>query len=158
MALFIISCQNGGYICLYDNIYTPTSCLHSYGCQLTWGTLVLLCQVPRLLCNSPPPPPPPHHHPTHTHASFLMAHFFFAFYTLSLLLLCLFLCLFFFFFFSKKKRLKTKTKQKQKTMQSICKMEHIGIFHAAQSCFSEKYLMYKYPEKKTFVLHSEIYS
>ena len=33
-------------------------------------------------------------------------------------------------------------------MQSICKLEDIGIFHAAQPCFSEKYLIYKYPEKE----------
>ena len=36
-------------------MYILTSCLHSYGCQLTCNTLVLVRQVPRLLCNSYPP-------------------------------------------------------------------------------------------------------
>ena len=49
------SSQNDGYICLYDPIYIPTSYLRSYQCQLTCNTLVLLHQVPQLLCPHLPP-------------------------------------------------------------------------------------------------------
>lgn len=43
--------------CMTIIMYILTSCLHSYGCQLTCNTLVLVRQVPRLLCNSHPHPP-----------------------------------------------------------------------------------------------------
>ena len=40
---YIISfVRNDGHIRLYDHLYILTSCLHSYGCQLTCNTLVLL--------------------------------------------------------------------------------------------------------------------